>query len=126
MSITSFVKNIEEAYHNITIYRSIIITCDDIETSLLSKKLEILNHDTYCIFNDDDDINYNYRMFIINKILFEKFLKKINKEAFNFIGISFNIMDEDLNNIIKYILENTIDNINILNINTYNNIIIRD
>jgi hypothetical protein len=125
MNIGLFVKNIEDTYHNITIYRSIIVTNDDIETELLYKKLELLNHDPCCIYEDEYDINYNYRLFIINKNLFYKFLEKINKNAFNFVGISFNIIDEELDNIITYISKNTND-INILNINTYNNKIIRD
>jgi hypothetical protein len=121
-----FINNIEESYRNITIYRAIIVTTDNNETMLLSKKLDLLNHDPYCIYEDDNyEIDYNYRLYIVNKDLFINFLKNINKDSYNFIAISFNIINKDLDNITEYILDNTDNNIHILNHNTYTNSIMR-
>lgn len=121
-----FIDNINDIYNNISIYRSIIITNSNKETKLYNNKLKNTNHSPLC-YKKNDDIDYNYRLFIINKDDFKDFITKININEYNFIAFSYNI--NNLNYYIDYFLNITNNNINeiyIHNIDTLNNNIIND
>jgi len=78
-----FIYNLEYIYQNINIYRTIIIINDYNNQQLLIDKLKQHNHNPI-IINSINDINYNYRLFIINDI---SLLSSLNKNNYNFIAI---------------------------------------
>jgi len=85
INICRFISNIENIYQTINIYRSLIII-DNNNQNFLIKKLKEKFHYPIVINNINDiiNINYNYRLFILNDI---SLLKLLNKNNFNFIAI---------------------------------------
>ena len=81
--LLSFISNFEYIYHNLNIYRAIIINNNINSQELLITKLKEYNHSPL-IINNQNDINYNYRLFIINDI---SLLSLLNKNNYNFIAI---------------------------------------
>jgi hypothetical protein len=84
-NIVNFINNLEKIYENINIYRAIILINDikKEELLLLENELKKNNHNPL-IINNKYDINYNYRLFIINDI---SIINNFKKENFNFIFI---------------------------------------
>jgi len=82
-NLSIFIKNIEEIYENINIYRMIIIINNNIKEIELIKELKDKNH-IPIIINNINDIDYNYRLFIIKDI---RLLSFVNKKYYNFIAI---------------------------------------
>jgi len=83
-NIKKFVDYIENIYQLINIYRGIIIVNNKKdEILLLEEELKNKNHNPKIIKNNDD-INYNYRLFIISDITL---LNNFNKDNYNFIAI---------------------------------------
>jgi hypothetical protein len=81
--LSNFIHNFEYAYHNLNIYRGIIIINNLNNQDSLIDKLKEYNH-LPLVINNQNDINYNYRLFIINDISLLSFL---NKNNYNFIAI---------------------------------------
>ena len=81
--LSSFIFNLEKVFENINIYRTIIILNNYNNVNLLIKKLKENNHIPIFI-NNSNDINYNYRLFIMKDI---SLLNHINKTYYNFIAI---------------------------------------
>lgn len=81
--MTSFIFNLESIFENINIYRTIIILHNYNHLNLLINKLKENNH-IPIIINNINDINYNYRLFIMKDI---SLLSHINKNYYNFIAI---------------------------------------
>lgn len=78
--IDLFVKDIEDIYKKISIYRCIIIVNNIDEGYELIKKLKINNHEP--IYITSPFINKNYRLFIISLDNI-KILKDIDKNDYN-------------------------------------------
>jgi len=81
----TFIDYIENLYESLNIYRAIIVT--NINVDLLNLSLELIekNHNPIIINESNySNINYNYRLFIINDI---KYLTKFNKNYYNLIII---------------------------------------
>jgi hypothetical protein len=83
MNLSNFIDNLEYIYHNLNIYRGIIININLNNQDILIDKLKEYNH-LPLIINNQNDINYDYRLFIINDISLLSFL---NKNNYNFIAI---------------------------------------
>jgi hypothetical protein len=83
MNLSNFIDNLEYIYHNLNIYRGIIININLNNQDILIDKLKEYNH-LPLIINNQNDINYDYRLFIINDISLLSFL---NKNDYNFIAI---------------------------------------
>lgn len=81
--INKFIDYIENIYSTINIHRAIIIVNNDYEASILSDCL-IKNNHTPIIVNNKNNINYDYRLFIIYDI---NNLKNFNKNLYNFIAV---------------------------------------
>jgi hypothetical protein len=119
-----FIKNLNEIYNNISIYRSIIVVNNIKEKKLYINKLLQTNHQPFD-YNKDDIIDYNYRLFIVDKKDFNDLISKLVINEYNLIAFSYNI-----NNITSYIdyflniSNNNINNIYIHNIDSINNNII--
>ena len=84
-NINKFVDYLEYTYSMINIYRAIIIinNITDNELLLLEQQLKNKNHNPI-IVNNNSDINYDYRLFIIKDILL---LNNFNKDNYNFIAV---------------------------------------
>lgn len=84
-NINKFVDYLEYTYSMINIYRAIIIinNITEHELLLLEQQLKNKNHNPI-IVNHDNDINYDYRLFIIKDILL---LNNFNKDNYNFIAV---------------------------------------
>lgn len=108
-NIDNFVSDIENLYNSISIYRSIIITNNYDESSVIYDKLCNLNHNPYIFYNN---IDYNYRLFIVCKNDFDIFIKNINENSYDYICISYSIIDTELLNMITIFLDNTNNNKN--------------
>lgn len=83
MDLSTFIFNFEYMYHNLNIYRAIIINNTLNNQEFLIEKLKEYNHSPL-IINNINDINYDYRLFIINDI---SLLSLFNKNNYNFIAI---------------------------------------
>ena len=81
--INKFIDYIENIYSTINIHRAIIIVNNYYEASLLSDCL-IKNNHAPIIVNNINNINYDYRLFIIYDI---NNLKNFNKNFYNFIAV---------------------------------------
>lgn len=125
MSLSQFINNLENIYVNISIYRSIIIAKNEKEAILLSNNLSIFNHNALYINGDNihnNITNSNYRLFIITYDNYKSFIKNLDIDSYNFIGISYTIDEDNVNNIINYYLDisnNNINNTYILNYYSY-------
>jgi hypothetical protein len=84
-NINKFVDYLEYTYSMINIYRAIIIinNITDNELLLLEQQLKNKNHNPIIVKNNND-INYDYRLFIIKDILL---LNNFNKDNYNFIAV---------------------------------------
>lgn len=81
----SFINKLEDLYENINIYRAIIL----ILSNNNEKVNDLYNHLLYkhhipMIIDDDTNIDYNYRLFIINDI---DLLYKFQTDSYNIIFI---------------------------------------
>jgi len=84
-NLIQFINNIEEVYETINIYRGIIIIDNNKQNELYYLINELINKNhNPIIINNINDINYNYRLFIITNI---KLLQNINIDNYNFIAI---------------------------------------
>lgn len=125
MSLSQFINNLEDIYVNISIYRSIIVAKNEKEAILLSNNLSIFNHNALYIKEGDianNITNSNYRLFIITYDNYKSFIKNLDIDSYNFIGISYTIDEDNVNNIINYYLDisnNNINNTYILSYNSY-------
>jgi hypothetical protein len=81
--INKFIDYIENIYSTINIHRAIIIVNNDYEASILYDCLTKNNH-TPIIVDNNHNINYDYRLFIISDI---NNLKNFNKNLYNFIAV---------------------------------------
>lgn len=118
-----FINNINELYGNISIYRAIIVANNDKEIISFYNKFKNTNHNPN--YYENGDIDYSYRLYLVKKDNFKKLIETINKDEYNFIAFSYNI--DNLNNYIKFFLDNSNNNINeiyIHNVETLNNNII--
>jgi hypothetical protein len=77
----NFIDYIEKLYETINIHRAIIIVNDNIEK--LQKELSDKYH-TPIIINQNSDINYDYRLFILSDI---NLLSKFIKNSYNLVII---------------------------------------
>jgi len=82
--INKFIDYIENIYMTINIHRAIIIVKNDYEALELNDCLIKNNHTPLIINSHINNINYDYRLFIISDI---NNLKKFNKNLYNFIAI---------------------------------------
>lgn len=81
----TFIDYIENLYESLNIYRAIIVTNINVDLLNLSSELIEKNHNPIIINESNySNINYNYRLFIINDI---KYLTKFNKNYYNLIII---------------------------------------
>jgi len=90
----SFIDYLENIYQTEDIYRAIILITNDNDDSNnntnankiqnLIKDLKNKNHDPILITDDIQEINYNYRLFIITNI---DYLYKFKKNTYNQIII---------------------------------------
>jgi len=79
----TFIDYIENLYQCINIYRAIIVN-DNNNNEDLIQKLKEKNYDPLLITDDINEINYNYRLFIIMNPLN---LYKFKKDSYNLIII---------------------------------------
>ena len=82
-NINKFIDYIEDVYCSLNIYRAIIIVKNNNEATILHDNLIKYNH-IPLIIDDKNNINYNYRLFIIYDI---NILKEFNKNFYNFIAV---------------------------------------
>ena len=84
-NIKKFVDFLDYTYSMINIYGAIIIinNFNDNELLLLEEQLKNKNHNPIFVKNNND-INYDYRLFIIKDILL---LNNFNRDNYNFIAV---------------------------------------
>lgn len=82
-NIMKFVEYLEYTYSIINIYRAIIIINNENELLLLEEQLKNKNHNPLFV-NNYNDINYNYRLFIIKDL---QLLNNFNRDNYNFIAV---------------------------------------
>lgn len=82
-NINKFIDYIEDVYSSLNIYRAIIIVKNHNEASILHDNLIKYSH-MPLIIDNKNNINYNYRLFIIYDI---NILKEFNKNFYNFIAV---------------------------------------
>lgn len=116
MSVNEFMRGIEnDIFCKESIYRTIIITNDDVEKNIIYDYL--LSND-YSIENIDfinKSFDYNSldkRIVLLNQNLFQDFINHLDKHngglnssSYNCIGISFTINNEQVHNMIQYYIE---------------------
>lgn len=82
----TFINYIENLYETLDIYRAIIVINNkNIDYSKLMLDLIKNNHNPLFITNQTNEINYDYRLFIIDNL---NDIKKFKKNSFNLL-ISF-------------------------------------
>lgn len=95
MSLEKFVYDLNEVYQNISIYRAIIIAKDINEAIELNNKL--IKYDFIVkIINNIDNLDLNCRLFIILLDDIE-LIKKINKNYYNFLSLTYSINKNIIN-----------------------------
>jgi len=84
-NIIKFVEYLDYTYSMINIYRAIIIINNLNENELLLLEEQLKNKDHNPLFvNNNNDINYDYRLFIIKDVLL---LNNFNRDNYNFIAV---------------------------------------
>lgn len=78
----TFIDYIENLYQSLDIYRAIILVKNNNDIKLLLSDLKKNNHNPLIITNETNEINYNYRLFIINNF---NIIQKFKKDSFNLI-----------------------------------------
>ena len=84
-NIIKFVEYLDYTYSMINIYRAIIIinNLNENELLLLEEQLKNKHHNPLFV-NNNNDINYDYRLFIIKDVLL---LNNFNRDNYNFIAV---------------------------------------
>jgi len=120
--IKNFIENIEDnIYKQHLIYRSILITNNNIESFILKNELTKKDYNSMVVKSIDETIDYNN---IDNRIIilsFDKFINFIDyidiksglsNSSFNFIAFNYTINSETLEALIKFYMNKTNNNIN--------------
>lgn len=123
VSISSFVQHIEEnIYRKALVYRSIIVTSNEKECSLLRKQLEKKDYSAIIIDDIEPSIHYNdidNRIVIISHNIFREFIEHLDRceggileSSYNFIAFSYHLDDEIVEGLVSYYVNKTNNNMN--------------
>lgn len=121
-NISNFLKSIEEnIFTTKLVYRSMLIVENDEEMEILFEKLEKKDYCVAKVYEIIKDIDYNdidNRILLLKKNQFIEILNLfiqtdcILDNSYNFIGFSFNIDDNTVNELITFYLNQTKNNCN--------------
>ena len=123
MSVKSFVQHIEDnIYKRELIYRSILVTKNRKECSVLKRTLELKDYSPIIVENIDKKINYNHidnRIIIICYDTFQNFIEHLDRQeggildsSFNFIAFSYSLDTQMVDELVAFYVEKTYNNAN--------------
>ncbi len=129
--VSLFIKHIEsKIYHELLIYRSLIVTKDHRESTVLAKHLNDKDY-TVLVVNVASDISHvvdydkiDERIVIISQGLFKDFIDYLNvsRSSYNLIAFTYSIADDIAEELTKYYSLKTHNYTNDTIIYTKNNI----
>ena len=123
MSVKSFVQHIEDnIYKRELIYRSILVTKNRKECSVLKRTLEMKDYTPIIIEQIDKKTNYNRidnRIIIVCYDMFVNFIEHLDRQdggildsSFNFIAFSYTLDSQIIDELVTFYVEKTNNNAN--------------